>query len=83
MDTTKDDYSGVPDIPQNTPPITAEQDRRRAFWILLAVVIAALVIGGLIGLFTSSEDASLQQSSTAGAQVPANLFSPARVPEPK
>lgn len=47
MDTTKDDYSGRPDLPQNTSSLTPEQERKRSVGVLLGTVAVCI---GLIAL---------------------------------
>lgn len=81
MDTTKVRNTGLPDYPENTlmnPPAT---DRRRAVWVLLAAVAAAIVLGVVLSLSGPSEDPYLPESRNAtGAQAPAVAVPPARAP---
>jgi len=79
MDTTKDRYTGRPDLPQHTRRATPGQDRRRAAWIILAVVAAALALGAVLTFTGSDTDPYLPESRTAtGAETPAIPVPPAR-----
>lgn len=79
MDTTKDRYTGRPDLPQNTRRVSPTQDRRRAVWIILAVVATALVAGVLMSTMGSGADPYLPESRNAtGANAPAIPVPPSR-----
>lgn len=79
MDTTKDRYTGRPDLPQHTRRATPGQDRRRAAWIILAVVAAALALGAVLTFTGSDTDPYLPESRAAtGAEAPAIPVPPAR-----
>lgn len=72
MDTTKDRETGRPDMPTHTRRAPPGQDRRRAAWIIVAVVAAAVLIGGVMGVFTADENPYLPESrAVTGAQAPA------------
>lgn len=78
MDTTKDRETGRPDLPSHTRRTPPGQDRRRAAWIILAIVAAAVVIGMAMGAFQSG--ASTPQGQAAGSVSPstAAVSPPAR-----
>jgi hypothetical protein len=48
MDTTKDDYTGTPDLPQHTPRKSPERDRQRSAWLILGGVAAAVALVGIL-----------------------------------
>ncbi|MDR6213553.1 hypothetical protein [Paracidovorax wautersii] len=79
MDTTTDRNTGRPDLPQHTRRAPPGQDRRRAAWIILAVVAAALALGAILTFTGSDEDPYLPEARTAtGAEAPAIPVPPAR-----
>lgn len=81
MDTTKVRNTGLPDYPENTPMNAPATDRRRAVFVLLAVVAAAIMLGVVLSLSGPSEDPYLPESRSAtGAQAPAMPVPPARTP---
>lgn len=48
MDSTKDDYTGIPDLPQNTPRKSPERDRKRSAMLILGAVAAAVALVGVL-----------------------------------
>ncbi|RYF22093.1 MAG: hypothetical protein EOO33_16015 [Comamonadaceae bacterium] len=79
MDTATDRNTGRPDLPQHTRRAPAGQDRRRAAWIILAVVAAALALGAVLAFTGPDEDPYLPEARSAtGANAPAIAVPPAR-----
>jgi flagellar basal body-associated protein FliL len=79
MDTTTDRNTGRPDLPQHTRRAPPGQDRRRAAWIILAVVAAALALGAVLAFTGAGDDPSLPDARAAtAANAPAMAVPPAR-----
>jgi len=69
MDTTKDRETGRPDLPSHTRRTPPGQDRRRAAWIILAIIAAAVVIGMAMGAFQSGTE-TVQGRAAGSASAP-------------
>lgn len=72
MESTRNTYVDKPEIPQTPGRVTPRQDRRRAAWIILAVVASLLLISLVLSLLPRAEDPVLPEARTAtGAYAPA------------
>ncbi|WP_353362110.1 hypothetical protein [Acidovorax sp. FG27] len=78
MDTTKDRETGRPDLPSHTRRTPPGQDRRRAAWIILAIVAAAVVIGMAMGAFQSGTGTPQGQAAGSASPSTAAVAPPAR-----